>query len=322
MRGSFITLAAALALGSVVQAADARMPVYQPTTIAMPGAYYLTRDISGTGTVITIAADGVDLDLNGFAVRGDGASDGISVFGRTNVRIRNGLVWNARVSVTASEAVWVESIEVAMPPSNGISIGYSDAVTVRDCSVIAPGVNGITLSGDGPYLLVSNRVRLAVDDGLSVSGITGSIVEGTSITGAAGSRGAGIVDFGSKGVRYAGNRIVGGFTDGMLFFGSSGNRITDNSVYEVQSDGFNIYAPGYDNLVTGNVIDGGQSGLVLYGDRSVLIGNVTNDGADGLLIFGDDNVLRRNVSRGNSDDYSNYGAGTASGGDNFIPTRQ
>lgn len=322
MRGSFIMLTAALALGSVVQAADARMPVYQSTTITVPGAYYLTRDISGGGPVITIAADGVDLDLNGFTVSGDGTADGISVSGRTNVRVRNGLVWNARVSVSSSKAVWLESIEVAMPPGGGISVSYSDAVTVRDCSVFASGTDGIDLSGAGPYLLLGNRVLLAGDDGLSLSNIAGSIIEGTTITGVAGSRGAGIVDFGSNGVRYAGNRIVEGFTDGLLFFGSLGNRIAGNSVYNAAQDGFNVYAPGYDNLVTGNAIHAGLSGLVLYGDRSVLVGNVSNDSRDGLLIFGDDNVLRRNVSRGNTDDYSNYGAGTSSGGDNFIPTRQ
>lgn len=322
MRGSFITLTAALALGSVVQAADARMPVYQPTTITVPGAYYLTRDISGSGPVITIAADGVDLDLNGFAVSGDGTADGISVSGRTNVRVRNGLVWNARVWVSSSKAVWLESIEVAMPPNEGVSVSYSEAVTLRDCSVSDPGDDGIRLTGAGPYLLVGNRVRLAGDDGLSLFNIAGSIIEGTTITGVAGSRGAGITDFSSNGVRYANSRIVEGFTDGMLFFGSSGNRITGNSVYNAAADGFNIYDPGNDNLVTGNTIHAGQSGLVLYGDRSVLVGNVTNDSLDGLLIFGDDNVLRRNVSRGNTDDYSNYGAGTSSGGDNFIPTRQ
>jgi len=48
-------------------AAEGRTPIAVPTTISSPGQYVVTRNIaSGVGTIITIDADDVDLDLNGF----------------------------------------------------------------------------------------------------------------------------------------------------------------------------------------------------------------------------------------------------------------
>ena len=65
-------LAVLLAVVTVPAFADeGRTPLYEPTTITMPGSYVVTRNISSaTGPVLTITAEGVSVDLNGFELNG------------------------------------------------------------------------------------------------------------------------------------------------------------------------------------------------------------------------------------------------------------
>src|SRR5260370_6407387 len=55
---------------------EARTPISSaPFTISAPGSYYLTKDLSvTTGNGITISADNVTLDLNGFTISSTAAS--------------------------------------------------------------------------------------------------------------------------------------------------------------------------------------------------------------------------------------------------------
>ncbi len=67
---------------------EPRTPISAPQTIDASGSYYLTNDISGA---VDISADNVDLDLNGFTLS-EGIPNGISINGRTNIRIVNGTI--------------------------------------------------------------------------------------------------------------------------------------------------------------------------------------------------------------------------------------
>ncbi len=66
-----------------------------PFTISQPGSYYLTTNLTvSSGDAITIAANNVTLDLNGFTIASTAASaTGIAILlsgGRTNIAIYNG----------------------------------------------------------------------------------------------------------------------------------------------------------------------------------------------------------------------------------------
>lgn len=66
-----------------------------PYTIINPGFYYLTGNLSYSGTTgaITISANDVTLDLMGFSLTGPGdGMNGYAIYmsGRTNVEVRNG----------------------------------------------------------------------------------------------------------------------------------------------------------------------------------------------------------------------------------------
>ena len=70
---------------------EPRTPISATMSISQPGSYYLTSDVAGQ---ITIAANDVTLDLNGFTVRPE-TGDGIGILSgnpRTNVTIKNGSV--------------------------------------------------------------------------------------------------------------------------------------------------------------------------------------------------------------------------------------
>ena len=84
---------------------DPRTPIATNTTpgdsgnsfiISQPGSYYLTTNLVGVSSKngISIAANNVTLDLNGFALLGvSGSQNGINFpSGQTNVTVRNGTV--------------------------------------------------------------------------------------------------------------------------------------------------------------------------------------------------------------------------------------
>jgi hypothetical protein len=322
--GLGLGLGLALAGATAALGGDARTPVYASTTISAPGAYYLTRDVTGGGTLITITADGVDLDLNGYALIGDGSGTGISVSGGAGVRLRDGVIRSTATGVNLSRAaaVTVERIRVDSPGSVGIAVSYSEAVSIVDCLVQNPTLVGISLSGAGPYLLAFNDVIGAADDGLRFDG-QGSIVLGTRVTGAGGD--AGLTTSGANGTIFAGNQVLGGFADGMNFFSTEGACISGNVVQDVDEDAINVYSSSFDTRVAGNVVTGASlNGLTLYTDRTTVDGNLVTRSGDGLAVFGNDTVIRRNVARGNTDDYyvSSLSTGNVSSGDNFVPTRQ
>ena len=145
---------------------EARTPISSvPFTISTSGSYYLTANLSvATGNAITINADGVTLDLNGFTISSTQASpnaSGILLGGsgsRTNIAISNGIIASG---VTNSGGTYSGSgfnfgIFYLSPPSNvrvsdvsvsgclshGISLD-SNSTVVKSCTVKTVGGSGI-----------------------------------------------------------------------------------------------------------------------------------------------------------------------------------
>src|SRR5262245_31925308 len=83
-----------------------------PVTITVQGSYCLTSNIStslSSGTAISINANNVTLDLNGFKLGGLGAGSGTQAFGirayeRQNITIRNGIVRGFYVGILLQAA--------------------------------------------------------------------------------------------------------------------------------------------------------------------------------------------------------------------------
>ena len=84
-------------------AGEARIPIWEPTTITQPGKYIVTRDFSGAGGITNIIIDSadVDLDLNGMTLRNpSSAQPTIEVNDSVHrVRIHNGTLLNGNYGV-------------------------------------------------------------------------------------------------------------------------------------------------------------------------------------------------------------------------------
>jgi hypothetical protein len=128
---------------------------------SQPGSYYLTGDINGAGgnNGTSIQADGVTVDLNGFALVGEATGSGIGVnvpAARTSICIRNGTIreWRSHgVSAQNATGSVLEQLRASLNTGDGLRIGNESAV--RDCVVSGNIGNGL-FSGD--RVLVSGCV--------------------------------------------------------------------------------------------------------------------------------------------------------------------
>jgi hypothetical protein len=105
-----------------------------PYTISNPGFYYfggnLSINLSGSNTVITVAADNVTLDLMGCSLTNTNPSGpaayGVRMTGRNNVAIRNGTI------VNFSEGIWESSTSGANHRISNLRLNNNgDAIYVR-----------------------------------------------------------------------------------------------------------------------------------------------------------------------------------------------
>ncbi|MEA3487107.1 MAG: right-handed parallel beta-helix repeat-containing protein, partial [Thermodesulfobacteriota bacterium] len=170
-----------------------------PYTISSPGFYYIARDLScAAGSHgITITADNVTLDLMGFSLvwSGTGSFDGIYMYNRDNVEIRNGTVRNfSRHGIcehnTGGTGHRVINIRAKDNGNTGISLCGKSNIVER-CTVVGNGTYGIyavnhsTVTGNtccnntdyGIYLGMYNLVdqNTATGNGTNMNSPTGCV---------------------------------------------------------------------------------------------------------------------------------------------------
>jgi hypothetical protein len=175
-------LVSGLCLGPTISllAQDPRTPISSvPYKITAPGSYYLTANLTatGNGAGITISADNVTLDLNGFALIGGGSGSvaGINFpAAQKNILIRNGTVrgWtNGGINASNAANSVIQGIRLSnnSAPSTffniaGLSVGKGS--TVKDCFVANnSNSHGISV---GSACSVSSCVARANSDGAGI----------------------------------------------------------------------------------------------------------------------------------------------------------
>lgn len=133
---------------------EARIPVSTAGSLSSPGSYYLTNNVQGR---ITIGADNVQLDLNGFVV--DGEDDAaIWVANRNNVEIFNGQIINGTVF-------------------GAISGSNAGEILVRDVVITGTSFCGTFSSLLGTIEFVRVRCRAFVSAGIRLNGTDDGPVE-------------------------------------------------------------------------------------------------------------------------------------------------
>jgi len=257
-------LISGLCLGPTISllAQDPRTPISSlPYTISAQGSYYLTANLtaSGSSAGITISADNVTLDLNGFALVGGGSGTvtGIKVpAAHKNILIRNGTVrgWT-KGGINASNATnsVIQGIRLSNNTASntffnvaGLSVGNGS--TVKDC-LVAQNANSHGISV-GNACAVSGCVARANSGGVGIRALDSCYVVGNISD----SNGTGIVV--GSGNRIESNSCTSNASAGILIpLGATNNLVIHNSARD-NNPNYNIAGSNsYGNIV--NLTPGG-----------------------------------------------------------------
>jgi parallel beta-helix repeat protein len=303
-----------LSLALPAAAAEGRIPVFGPATLAVDGKYIVTRDIMGTGAAspIVITAPNVDLDLNGFNVIEPGGGFPVILFpgfiGTGSVH--NGTLTTGSLGIEApfggvGGKLMIEGVRVQ--GSGGVGIHSATETTIVRRSVVE-GTGGDGILVDGATIktgqIDSNVVASAGGNGIVFA--SGNItISNNSI---AGPGLIGILISPGSGCLVIENTVGGAGTEGIVIRGSRGIKLFDNVVRESGSNGIHIDPGSTDSLVLNNVSTGNGfalppgSGLLVEGDQNLVERNTLNANNCAGLFFtalGCANTFGRNMARGN-----------------------
>jgi len=250
-----------------------------PVSLTTSGSYVLTSNLTVTGTsaAISIDADDVTVDLNGFTISGPvicsgsgstlqcstGASSGAGVQNNSYARltVRDGVIRGFFYGVVAGESARVERLTITDTLQDGIY-----------------GLDGL--------IAVGNHVRNAADEGIEAQNrvqIRDNIIEGCTATG--------LVVANAAVVR--GNTLSqngAGMNTGL------GAMISENSVTLSHSNGFGIFAAGA-STVSRNTVYANTDGGIITGDLSLVEQNsVTNNTGAGISVLPYSSVQRNLIA--------------------------
>lgn len=287
---------------------EARTPIHAadlPLTISKSGSYYLAEDITFTTmntNAITIEANDVTIDLNGFKIRGPASGTtgtGISktAVGFVSATVMNGTVLKFQNGVNLY-GPGNRVINVIAKNNQGYGIQAADRAFISQCSAFDNGLAGIKAGDDG---VIKNCIShgnsyymfplwfgngIEVNKGCTIIGCTTSH---NKINGIQANESAVIVDCTVN--SNEGNGIYTHYSK------ISNCTITDNTMK-------GIYA-NFGCLIVGNVLEGNNMGVLLGNDGNVVrnnhfFGNVTY----GLNVVSANNYSAQNTFYNNSTNIS------------------
>jgi len=138
-QGSLTPPGAPAPMMKTLQQIEPRFPIFAiPTNISVPGSWYLTTNLTGTiGNGITIAADNVTLDLNGFALVGPGNSAIAAAPSRFNLCVRNGTIrgWTGNGVDSSARNTVFEDLRLFSNGGNGLE-AHENSV-IRNCTAVS-----------------------------------------------------------------------------------------------------------------------------------------------------------------------------------------
>ena len=299
-----------------IQESEPRTPITSvPITIATPGSYYLTADLTGVSgqNGITITTSFVTLDFNGFSLIGvsnSGAGVSATAAGLKQIAIRNGVIRN-----------W---------SSGGIYAGGVTEAHIDDLRIENNGVYGVVVGARGIVrgtTAAGNQIGIAVDIGGTVvdcmaanNTMTGFQIgwQGrVSNSSAVGNPSSGFVlNLGSAATDCTANANGWGFNlaaasrvarslamqNGIGFFGGDGVSIEECTANANTDEGIRITRRG---LVRGNVLLGNtNNGIHTTGDQNRIEGNESTANGTGIRVDSINSLIVKNSVGGNTTEYS------------------
>jgi parallel beta-helix repeat protein len=290
---------------------EPRIPISQsdiPLTISTPGSYYLTEDVNSASTAITVNVNDVTIDLMGYKIVGpdSGTNDGIYMFGRSNVEIRNGTVRDfGRYGIY--ELGWqfgnghrIIDIRLVENAQGGINMSGKNHL-VKDCTVRNNGGYGIYVSYAGT--VIGNTVYKSGGQGIGVG--NGCKVADNLV-----------YDNGSTGIRteygclVTGNIVYQNAAHGITTI--KGSTITNNTAYANTYHGINAdeWCTVVGNTSHTNYRDGicADVGSIVT-NNAVNYNNLSNNATNAGINASSECMVKNNVVRDNKQ-HNIYVSGT------------
>ena len=236
---------------SAALAAEGRIPVSGCQTISASGSYLLTQDLNTTCTCLTIAADDVNLDLDGHVITmSSGNSNCMGVIGQehTNITVKNGMIKGGGIGVYFSNYNVPGNYVIEKLVVSGMS--YSAINMETGC----PG------SGEcGRAQILDNIIKGGSDPsaaGIKLFKVKTSLIERNSIWNC----NTGIILEFSRDSIIRKNSISGMNAHGVMLNGSDSNLVVENAVSNTLQHGIYLIDSS-NNTLRGNGANGNQ----LYG---------------------------------------------------------
>jgi parallel beta-helix repeat protein len=287
---------------------EARTPIDSlPFTIGASGSYYLTRNLTatGSGAGLTVSADNVTIDLNGFTLAGGGSGtvSGINVpNAQTNLCVRNGTVSGWAGGGIIAPAITVSIVEKVrvLGNSGGSGITVNTGCTVRECEVsgsTGANCNGIGVGGKSSVL------------GCNVWANNGGIVLGASSTvtncTASGNAGTGVYVNNNSSVAHCTASANGGGG----FYLSDGCTITDCAASSNTGLYAGIYGGVGGTVANCSAASNAPCGISVSDGCTVRGCTVRNNASQGILVSSSDCYLVGNAVAANNTANSASGGG-------------
>jgi len=237
---------------------EPRIPIHNvPFVIDTSGSYYLTRHMTNiTGDGISVFADDVTIDLNGFALRGQ-VGTGVGILAplpQSNITIKNGTIRNwilDGIEAASTESGRYENLTLMNCGERGVHCGDSSSLQGLWCE--NNGQGGI---------LAGNECRIrdvSVKSGLGIVAGSGSVISDCTVRGSTGNG----IDFGAR------------------------SRISSCTVEQCAGDG--LFTSGDGSYVQGNFLCRNNIGLEVQGTNTVITQNVAIENTAGNYLIASNN---------------------------------
>lgn len=254
-----------------------------PTTITSAGKWTVTTNITAAAGVncITVAADRVVIDLQGYTIAGSGYSSGVISDGsRNNIIVANGTIigFNQAINLCPANCTYitVSHVTVMNTGFSGIDIS-GDYGVVSDSQVNSNGTYGVYFYGN--YNTVYNTV--ANNNGQDGIAFLQSSSNNTVSDSPAYGNGMNGMTFAGSNNTVINSQAVGNGQHGMSF-SVGNNTITDSQANNNKADG--IVIGGSEDLLTGNVANSNGSVGISVVCPSNLYGNIANGNPGGNIV--------------------------------------
>lgn len=270
-----------------LQQVEPRIPIASvPFTITNAGSYYLTGNLTSTGTGVEIMASDVTLDLMGFSLTGGNTNLGINLMGAgaplRNIRVRNGNIRHFYVGIAAMALTHcrMEGIASSSNTWGGVVFNapYNSAIEMRDCEV-NDNPWGVVMAGDCREIVFTRcTIRANGNDGIQMVGSDHTMVD-CAISGNASN---GVTIISADGTVLQNCSVTFNGQHGVYLWKTQGSVVRECNVRRNGGHGIHLLSDVTGrctaNIITGcSVVENSQRGIYLGGNGGLDDGNTVSD---------------------------------------------